>query len=170
MNIGYKLYEDSKNFDKLQLEMALTCVENDWCMEDGYDEEGKRYLIINPPYIPPEPTIEEAKQAKWNEIKKCRDAEEQSGCPYMGSILDSDSLSVQRINTAVQAAQAIGETFEIDWTMQNNSIIHMTYSDILNMPAALAMFSNELHTKARKLREKINAAESIEEVNTINWQ
>lgn len=169
MNIGDKLYEGTENFEALQLEMALTCDANGWCMEDGYDEDGKRYLIINPPYIPPEPTIEEVRQAKWNGIKKYRDAEEQSGCPYMGSVLDSDSLSVQRINTAVQAAQVVGESFEVDWTMQDNSVVHMTYADVLGMPAALAVFSNQLHVKARELREQINAAESVEEVNAIRW-
>ena len=64
MEIGYKLYEDFSDeghgaFKKAQLEMALTCEANGWCMEDGYDEDGKRYLIINPPEVIPEPTQEE---------------------------------------------------------------------------------------------------------------
>lgn len=169
MNIGYKLFEGTEDFEALQLEMTLTCEREGWCMEDGYDEDGKRYLIINPPYIPPEPTIEEAKQAKWEEIKARRDAEEQSGCPYMGSILDSDSLSVQRINTAVQAAQVIGESFAVDWTMKDNTVIHMTYADVLGMPTALAVFSNELHMKAREKREQINNANTKEEIEAIVW-
>lgn len=167
MNIGYKLYEGTENFDELQLEMALICVENGWCMEDDYDEDGNRYLVINPPY---EPTIEEVRQAKWEEIKAKRDTEEQAGCPYMGSVLDSDSLSVQRINTAVQAAQVVGESFAVDWTMQDNTVVHMTYADVLGMPAALAVFSNDLHQKARGLRDQINAAETVEEVEAITWQ
>lgn len=56
MEIGFKLYEDLREtnleeFEALQLEMALICEANGWCMEDGYDEDGKRYLIINPPYV-----------------------------------------------------------------------------------------------------------------------
>lgn len=56
MEIGFKLYEELRDtqpeeFEALQLEMALTCEANGWCMEDGYDEDGKRYLIINPPYV-----------------------------------------------------------------------------------------------------------------------
>ncbi len=66
MDIGYKLYEDFSEegreaFEKAQLEMALACEANGWCMEDGYDEDGKRYLIINPPYVAQEPTQEEIK-------------------------------------------------------------------------------------------------------------
>ena len=166
MNVGYKLYEGTENFEELQLEMALACDANGWCLEDGYEEDGRYFLIINPPYVP---TIEEVRQAKWSEIKAYRDAAEQSGCPYMGSVLDSDSLSVQRINTAVQAAQVIGEAFEVSWTMQDNTVIHMTYADVLGMPTALAVFSNQLHIKARELREQINAAQTIEEVKAVKW-
>lgn len=169
MNIGYRLYEGAEDFEQLQLEMALACESNGWCMEDGYDAEGRRYLIINPPYEEPTPTLDEVKAARWKAIRQDRDNAEQAGCPYMDSVLDSDSLSVQRINTAVQAAQVIGESFAVDWTMQDNSVIHMTYADVLGMPAALAAFSNELHTKARGLRERIEAAETVEEVNAIVW-
>ena len=166
MDIGYKLYEGTENFDKIQLEMAVFCDENGYCLEDGYEDD-KYYLIIKPPCPP---TIEEAKQQKWEEIKAYRDAEEQSGCPYMGSVLDSDSLSVQRINTAVQAAQVVGESFEVSWTMKDNTVIHMAYADVLGMPAALAVFSNQLHMKAREKRDQINAAQTIEEVEAIAWK
>lgn len=117
-----------------------------------------------------EKEFEESKKAKWEEIKAYRDAEEQSGCPYMGSVLDSDSLSVQRINTAVQAAQVVGESFEVSWTMKDNTVIHMAYADVLGMPAALAVFSNQLHMKAREKRDQINAAQTIEEVEAIAWK
>lgn len=64
MEIGDKLYEDYRDenpeeFQRLQVEMAIACEQNGWCMEDG-DEDGRRYLIINPPY---EPTPEEQQEA-----------------------------------------------------------------------------------------------------------
>lgn len=146
----------------------VNTVEGNYYLEDyKEDEQGRMMLIVRQM---PAPSLEEVRQAKWEQIKAVRNKAEQSGCPYMGSVLDSDSLSVQRINTAVQAAQVIGEAFVVDWTMQDNTVVHMTYADVLGMPTALAVFSNELHMKARELREQINAAESIEEVNAINWQ
>lgn len=59
MEIGTKLYENEENFEVLQVEMALICDKNGWCMDEGYDEDGSRYLIIKPPY---EPTPEEIHQ------------------------------------------------------------------------------------------------------------
>lgn len=112
--------------------------------------------MIRPPYVPP---IAEFAASTWTAVKVARDAAEQSGCPYMGKTLDSDSTSVQRISIAVQAAQgalAAGvEGFVLDWTMQDNSIVAMTAEQVIGMSAALAAYSNELHERARVLREQI---------------
>lgn len=65
MEIGTRVYEGCENFEALQLEMALTCDEQGWCMEDGYDEvTGVRYLIINPPEVISEEDIFEAAKAE----------------------------------------------------------------------------------------------------------
>lgn len=71
MQIGYKLYEDYRDtnpeeFEKLQIEMALTCEREGWCMEDGYDN-GRRYLIINPGS---QQTLNELKAEKLIEIDR----------------------------------------------------------------------------------------------------
>lgn len=158
--LGIKFYKGEFD-DKDYLEAS------EWCEPNGayIKDKGDYYEVV----AIPAPTLDEIKTLKWEEIKKYRDNAEQSGCPYMGSVLDSDRLSVQRINTAVQAAQVVGESFAVDWTMQDNTVIHMTYADVLGMPAALAVFSNDLHQKARGLREQINEAETVEEVEAITW-
>lgn len=112
------------------------------------------------PEQPPEPTIEELAARTWDTVKAARNAAEQSGCPYMSSVLDSDQLSVQRIAIAVQAAQnaiSAGITdLTLDWTMQDNSVLTMTAEQVIGMSIALAVYSNSLHTKARELREQID--------------
>lgn len=112
--------------------------------------------LLRPPYVP---TIVELAESTWSTVKTARDAAEQAGCPYMGKMLDSDSISVQRINTAVQAAQVAAaqkQAFSIDWTMQDNIVITMSIQDVLGMPVALAAYSNQLHEKARQCRENID--------------
>lgn len=104
-------------------------------------------------------TVQEVATQKWNEVKIARDTAEQAGCPYMNSVLDSDNISVQRISIAVQAAQqavaAGAKDFTLDWTMQDNSVIAMTAEQVIGMSAALAVYSNQLHEKARQIRETI---------------
>lgn len=135
--------------------------------KDGFDRYFKdnvwKYaeIPVEPEDQPqPEPTIEQLAAITWNSVKAARDTAEQSGCPYMGETLDSDQLSVQRIAIAVQAAQSAVAAgiadFTLDWTMQNNNVITMTAEQVIGMSAALALYSNTLHTRARELREQID--------------
>lgn len=133
------------------------------------------YKVINDELVfagKPEVELAELKAAKWQKIKTTRDQKEQAGLPYMGKILDSDALSIQRITTAVQAAQmavSLQQEFSVNWTTQDNSILVMTAQDVLAIPLALAKYSDSLHAKARSLREKIDKAATQEEVDAISW-
>lgn len=113
--------------------------------------------------------VEYAKEVKWNAIKNLRDSIESSGCPFNGSILDSDERSVIKLNSAVQSAQVYGENFSIDWTMQDNSVMTLSYADMLAVPLALASWSNYLHQYARELKEQINSATTVQEVMAVEW-
>lgn len=124
----------------------------------GYIRDAETGKPISAP-LPPLPSIETVAASTWETVKSDRDTAERSGCPYMGSVLDSDQISVQRISIAVQAAQsalAAGtKGFVLDWTMQDNTTIAMTAEQVIGMSAALAAYSNELHERARVLREQI---------------
>lgn len=117
-------------------------------------------------------TIDELKAAKWAEIKTKRDTLEQSGVPYLGKIIDSDTISVQRIAIAVQAAQAAinaGIDFTLDWTCADNTVLTMTAAEVVGMSVALAQHADSLHQTARGLRERIEAATTAEELAAIKW-
>lgn len=123
--------------------------------------------IPKPPYVP---TVQEVAAQTWMDIKAARDIAEVAGCPYMGKVLDNDSVSIQRINTQAQAAQlalTLKQPFGVAWTMQNNSIVIMTAQDILGMPLAIANYSNRLHGISRKLRESIDIIVAEYEQKTI---
>ena len=120
----------------------------------------------------PEISLDELKAKKWQQIKTARDKAEQAGLPYMDKILDSDTISVQRITTAVQAAQMamqLKKEFVINWTTQDNSTLTMTAEDVCGIPFALAQYSDGLHAKARELREQIEVTETAEELEQIVW-
>lgn len=117
-------------------------------------------------------TIEEIQDRRWSEIKQHRDLLESSGFPFAGKTLDSDTRSVQRINTAVQAAQAAlsaGEPFDIVWTCADNTTIALDGVAMLGAPVALAVYADQLHQTAKALRAQIYAANSAEAVAAVEW-
>lgn len=167
MEIGYKLYEDyrdtnKEDFEKLQLQMALECEANGWCMEDGYDEDGRRYLIINPPDMP---NLDELKQVKKDEFKSIRDNREVAPIEYKGNLFDYDSKARDRINSAIIALDLSRES--IEWTTYDNKNVLITSNDLRLIIANVAVRSNELHVRYRLLKEKIDACTSEEELEFI---
>lgn len=142
--------------------------------EETYTEiELHRFFKINeiPAPVIPEPTLEELKLAKREEINQARDAAEQGGFEYMGKIFDSDQVSCQRISTAAQAMSLMPASDEnkITWTCQDNSTIELTAAELSGLVIALAAWSNTCHQKATALKAQIEAAKTTEELEKITW-
>jgi hypothetical protein len=115
-------------------------------------------------------SLEQAKADAWAITRLRRDEIEASGFDFMGKTLDSDTRAVQRINTAVQAAQAaltIGEAFAIRWTCMDGKGIDLDAIGMIGMPVALAMHANALHVTARAFRDRIDAAQDVAEIEGI---
>jgi hypothetical protein len=117
-------------------------------------------------------TLADFKAAHWREMKRHRDLLEASGFPYLGKRLDSDARSVQRINTAVQAAQAamaVEQPFAITWTCADNTLLALDGAGMLGVPVALARYADHLHQTCKTLRAQIDAAAMPAEVQAIAW-
>lgn len=118
-------------------------------------------------------TLADIKEAKWSEIKKARDATEYGGVTFAGIVFDSDAESQRRIsgavNMAMLAASAEGTEFSISWTAQDNSVVPLDGNGMIGLGMAVAQHVSTQHTRARLLRETIETASTIEEVNNITW-
>ena len=130
----------------------------------GYDD--KYYFASQCPEQP----FNELKLAKRAEINKARDAAEQGGFEYMGKIFDSDPVSCQRISCAAQAMALADDTATITWTTQDNSTIDLNKVQLMGLVVALAQWSNTCHQKATALKAQIDACESVEELELIQWE
>ena len=134
MEIGFKLYEDLSEegreaFEKAQLEMALLCEKEGWCMEDGYDESGKRYLIINPPEPKREPTEEElAKRALAKAKAERAAAVEALTVEVEGMVFDADETSQARMSVA---ASSMTDDETNVWVLHDNSVAQVTKAQLL---------------------------------------
>lgn len=121
--------------------------------------------------------IQYAKDKQWNMIKEKRNEVEQAGLPFKGKVLDYDMLSVIRLNQAKDGLNALinngtmtRDKAVIDWTMQDNTVMQLTIDDLESIPIYAVKYSNELHQKARKLRDMIDNANDIKSILAINWQ
>lgn len=126
------------------------------------------YWIESEPELP----LSTLKLQKRDEINKERDKAEQNGFEYLGKTFDSDVISCVRIQGAAQLAALSTMTHNdasIEWTCKDNSTITLTPSELLGLSAALATWSNECHQKATELKEKIEAAQTKEELAEITW-
>lgn len=111
--------------------------------------------------------LDEIKATKIAELKSARDIEELSSVEYGGYRWDFDEKAIQRINGAIIA---LGENDTITWTSADNTEINgVNAEDLRNVVKASAVRSNMVHVKYRELRERVEQAETREEVDAIVW-
>lgn len=163
-NIGTKLYYNETPQEDI-LAMQNACIDNNWSLEDGTDNGGYYYIIRENIVVV---DIDDVKIRKINELKQRRDIEEQTPISYSGYRWDFDDKAIQRINGAIIA---LGENGTITWTSADDEEIRdVNAEDLRGVISASAIRSNALHIKYRLLRERIELAETLEEVEAIKWE
>ena len=157
--IGTKFYKD--NYDLNAYSAAAQ-----WCNENGatIEDKGEYYEVVK---IPP-PTLEEVKAQKISELKGIRDTKEVEPIQTDKGIFDYDDKSRDRLAIARQALTDNGGG-SITWTTADNQRVDMGIVDFAAINGAAAVRSNELHIKYNELKQRVNAAQTVEEVNAIQW-
>lgn len=118
----------------------------------------------------PAPSLDELKQAKINELKTIRDAEEVKPIAHNGNVFDFDDKARDRINAAIIALELQGEGASIDWTTADNQDVKVTVYDLRAIVAAVAVRSNALHVKYRKAKEQVEAATTAADVEDVTFE
>ncbi len=157
MMIGTKIYKtDMSNYT----ECAIWCNANNATIED----KGNYYEVVTLPL----PTLEVIKAAKIAELKTRRDKAEVEPINYQGYSFDYDSKARDRISAAIVALEVAGASATITWTTADNRDVKVTASDLRGIIAQVAMRSDNFHTAYRSAKEKVKAAATKEEVESIN--
>lgn len=156
--IGTRFYK-GKYKDEEYAECAEWCNSNNATIED----KGEYYECV----AIPAPSLDELKQAKINELKSIRDAEEVKPIAYQGYRFDYNDKARDRINAAIIALDV--SKGQIAWTTADNTEVMVNADDLRSVIAAVAMRSNELHIKYRELKEQVLACTTAEEVAEIVW-
>lgn len=156
--LGTKFYKE--NYD---LNAYAECAE--WCNANNctIEDKGEYYECV----AIPAPALNDVKQAKIEELKAIRNAKELEPIKFNGYLFDFDKDAIMRIQLAVQTMQS-GEN--IVWTDANNNRVNGVNADDLNaIMRAGRDRSNELHICYNELKAIVNNAETVEQVNAIEW-
>jgi hypothetical protein len=117
-------------------------------------------------------SLSDAKDQTWSAMKVARDANLAAGFTWNGSKFDSDDVSQQRIQGAVQLASlaaAVGQPFSITWTLFDNTTRTMSGSEMIAVGIALGTFVQNVFTAGVALRNQIDAATSLSTLQGITW-
>lgn len=115
-----------------------------------------------------EEPLEVIKQRKIAELKYRRDKAEVEPINYQGYSFDYDSKARERISAAIIALEVAGASATLTWTTADNQDVKVTASDLRGIIAQVAMRSDNFHTAYRRAKEKVKAAATKEEVESIN--
>lgn len=114
-----------------------------------------------------EEPLEVLRQRKIAELKYQRDTAEVAPIAYNGHSFDYDDKARDRINAAIIALELQGEGATIEWTTADNADTPVTANDLKMIIAAVAVRSNKLHTAYRVSKEKVEAATTAADVETV---
>lgn len=116
-----------------------------------------------------EEPLEVIKQRKIAELKYQRDEAEVEPITYQGYAFDYDSKARDRISAAIIALELQGEGATIEWTTADNEEAVVTAQDLRAIVAAVAVRSNALHIKYRRLKQQVQACSNAGDVEAIKW-
>lgn len=173
-------------FEKPNLQDGFASVFNGEQWENIEDNRGKEYWLetdtfgtpahtmkelgafpAGAVFVAPVKTLEQLKADKILEFKYKRDAEEVKPIQYGDKLFDYDDKARDRISAAIIALDV--SKGQIAWTTADNTEVMVNADDLRGVIAAVAMRSNELHVKYRKLKEQVEACTTKEQLEKIEW-
>lgn len=115
-----------------------------------------------------EEPIANIRARKIVELKRQRDSKEVEPIAYDGHLYDYDSQARDRISAAIIWLDAQGDGAKISWTTADNVDSVVTAHDLRMIIAYAAERNNKLHTAYKSAKERVEAAQSKAEIDTIS--
>lgn len=162
MQIKYK-YKDKTYSNVYELSEALG--KEGIFIPLSISEDALKDLVVE--VVHEDEPIEYYKARKIETLKMQRDKEEVEPIMYQGYSFDYDDKARDRINAAIIALESTGSSATLTWTLADNQDVKVTASDLRGVIAQVALRSDKLHTAYRKAKERVVAATTKEELNTI---
>lgn len=114
-------------------------------------------------------SLEEVKAQKWTEIKDERSAREAGTFTYLGQEFDMDPVRIAGAVMDARESIIAGETFTQAWVLANDSVLWLTAEETIAMGRTAKAVVSGLWSTSQYLRNAIDAATTIAEVEAITW-
>lgn len=131
---------------------------------DGYLTP-EEWAALHPP---PEPTFEELKAAKYDEIAAARYAAETGGCTVDGVTIATDRGSQALLTAAVVSARLDLE-FKTKWKCADGHFVALDAFQLRAIGDAVIAHVEACFAREGELCEMIDAAQTPEELALIQW-
>lgn len=111
--------------------------------------------------------MELERNRKLETLKYYRNIEEQRTIPYRGKEFDFDETSIVRLLLLELALRNTDN--EVEWTCADDSAVMINHGDVVNLARLAVQRANALHQKHRVLRDRVRAATTLAEIESIVW-
>lgn len=187
IKVVYKINNDNKYIGVIILDDTDISPNGNWnipsnCIEgieplepkEGFDViwNGAKWKYKEIPKEPsePEPTLDELKASKIDEMKAERNIREQQIIEYNGNTFDCDDLARERLLLGRQSLEDAGiEDAKLKWTCADNEIAYLGIEDFKGINTVVATRSIMLHDTYNKLKVLINSCGTKEELEKVTF-
>lgn len=120
------------------------------------------------PVVMPEPTLEELKAAKRDEIAAARYAAETDGCTVDGVTIATDRGSQALLTAAVVMARLDPE-FKTQWKCADGHFKQLDAFQLRSIGDAVIAHVEDCFAREAELVELVDAAQTTEDLSSIQW-
>lgn len=117
-------------------------------------------------------SFEQLKEAKWEEMKERRLAALLAPLETPFGVFDADARGAMNIKDTISLQAALvgmGMPSEVSFTLADNTEVTLTQQQMLTVGILLGARTQEIYSKGRALRLRIDATTSPGELNEILW-
>lgn len=118
-----------------------------------------------------EKDLETNKQQKKEELEQERLKAVEADVEYKGSIIQATQTDQKLVSDAVTLYSSLGgiPNGTMQWITKDNSYLTVSLQDLVQIMALMGKNTNDSFIKCRELKNKVETAKTVNEIQSIKW-